>query len=197
MRLEQSFPGNFALFDLINASSDAHPGTVSVALFLAGQLIFVLILGLVVLWFAGGAAVRRALMQAGVSLGIAMTLSLAIASLVFVPRPYMIGLGRALMAHGPDSSFPSDHGSFFWSLGFALMLMRPLRAVGALIALAGFAVAWSRIYVGVHFPLDFLGSLAIALFSVGISRAVSGWLEPRFFRPVERVYQSAIALVRR
>lgn len=197
MRVEQSFPGNLSLFDLINASSAADPATVSIALFLAGQLIFVLILGLVALWFAGAPATRRALMLAGVSLAVAMTLSVALATMFFVPRPYMIGLGRALMAHGPDSSFPSDHGSFFWSLGFGLMLGRPLRAVGVLISLAGFAVAWSRIYVGVHFPLDFAGSLVIALISAGFARAVSGWLDPRLFAPVERLHQSAIALVRR
>lgn len=197
LSMEQAFPGNLPLFYLLNAGPSANPLTVHLALFLASQLILLLIAGLVLLWFAGTPLARAALMRAGVGLGLAMVLNLVIATAIFMPRPYMLGIGQALMAHGPDSSFPSDHGSFFWSLGLGLMLGRPLRLLGVGITLAGFAVAWARIYVGVHFPLDFAGSMAIALVSVAVARRFSGWCEPRVFVPVERLHQSLLARVRR
>ena len=195
--MEQAFPENLPLFYLLNVGPSANPLTVQLALFLASQLILGLIAGLVLLWFAGTSQARAALMRAGVGLGLAMALNLIIATAIFVPRPYMLGIGQALMVHGPDSSFPSDHGSFFWSLGLGLMLGWPLRLLGVGIALAGFAVAWARIYLGVHFPLDFVGSMAIALICVGVARRLSGWCEPRIFVPVERLHQTFLAKVRR
>jgi membrane-associated phospholipid phosphatase len=37
------------------------------------------------------------------------------------PRPIMIGLGHQYLPHPVDNSFPSDHATFMWSLGFALL----------------------------------------------------------------------------
>jgi len=52
-----------------------------------------------------------------------------------------------------------------WTIAFSLVLHKKLRLTGWVIALLGIAVAWARIYLGVHFPLDILGSALVALSS--------------------------------
>lgn len=77
------------------------------------------------------------------------------------------------------------------------MHRRP-RWAGLLLAVLGLPVAWARIYLGVHFPLDMLGA--------AIAAALSAWLclreERRFIGPVFRwisaIYRRLFsALIRR
>ena len=87
------------------------------------------------------------------------------------PRPYQVMAGAVLRqqpAHG--TSFPSSHTAVTLAVVVALVpfLARPLAAAG--IAYAGL-VGWSRVYLGVHYPLDVLAG-------AGIGMAVGGviWL---------------------
>jgi undecaprenyl-diphosphatase len=77
------------------------------------------------------------------------------------PRPYQVMADAVLRqqpAHG--TSFPSSHTAVTLAVVIALVpfLARPLAAVGI-----GYAVlvGWSRVYLGVHFPLDVLGGAGI------------------------------------
>ncbi|WP_417252276.1 undecaprenyl-diphosphatase [Castellaniella sp.] len=78
------------------------------------------------------------------------------------PRPFMVGLGHTLITHAPDSSFPSDHLTLWWAVAFSLLASSRLRRLGGVLAVSGIPVAWSRIYLGVHFPLDMAGAAAVA-----------------------------------
>ena len=87
------------------------------------------------------------------------------------PRPYEViadAVLRQQPAHG--TSFPSSHTAVTLAVVIALVpfLARPLAAAG--IAYAGL-VGWSRVYLGVHYPLDVLAG-------AGIGMAVGGviWL---------------------
>jgi undecaprenyl-diphosphatase len=77
------------------------------------------------------------------------------------PRPFMIGLGHTFIEHAPDSSFPSDHVTVLAS-GTLTLLLAGERRYGLSMLLAGLAVAWARVFVGVHFPLDMAGAVAVA-----------------------------------
>jgi undecaprenyl-diphosphatase len=49
----------------------------------------------------------------------------------------------------------------FAGIGITLLLGGEM-TLGVLTLVLGFSVAWSRIYVGRHFPLDILGAVAVA-----------------------------------
>jgi undecaprenyl-diphosphatase len=70
-------------------------------------------------------------------------------------------LGHTFIEHAPDSSFPSDHVTVLAS-GALTLLLADERRYGLSMLLAGLAVVWARVFVGVHFPLDMAGAVAVA-----------------------------------
>ncbi len=65
------------------------------------------------------------------------------------------------------------------AVGLYLGLATPRRRAGAFLTLLGIATAWARVYAGVHFPLDILGSLGVALGSAAAVGGLRPWLRPR------------------
>jgi membrane-associated phospholipid phosphatase len=60
-----------------------------------------------------------------------------------------------------SGSFPSGHAATAFACAALLAWASPRLAVPALLLAA--AIAWSRVYVGVHWPLDVLGGAALGL----------------------------------
>jgi membrane-associated phospholipid phosphatase len=68
---------------------------------------------------------------------------------------------KSLLAIPKSHSFPSGHTATAFAGATALSFFFP-RAAPAFFVLAA-AIAYSRLYVGVHFPLDVLGGAAIGV----------------------------------
>jgi len=134
-------------------------------------------------WLRGAADLRQALLMAGVAAVVGLLASVAIGSLWPRPRPLVLGLGHAFMAHAPNASFPGDHLTFWWSVAFSLSQQRRARGVGIALALLGFPIAWARICVGVHFPLDMAGAAGVA----ACSALATPWAARWYLRPVHAV----------
>lgn len=185
--MEIAFPGNIWLFHLINASTAPNPASVLIATALAQYTPWLTIVVLVIYWFLGPSEKRRTLMISGVALAIGLATNFAITSTIYTPRPFELGIGSTLLSHGRETSFPSDHATFLWSLGVSLLMSRTLPRLGAFIFTLGLATAWARIYLGVHFPLDMAASLAISLLAATVALVVSKKLDRILFQPVERI----------
>lgn len=182
---------NHQLFLLIN--SDGHPGAL---LFVLAQL---LATGVVIataalpvgLWIWARRVDRAALLAAALGVAVALGLNQVLGALWYEPRPFMIGLGHTLMSHKVENSFPSDHATLMWSLGLGLVATGAARGWGWAVCLAGIAVAWARIFLGVHFPIDMLGSALAAVAGAAAARpccpAVRRWAIPVVDRLYERV----------
>ena len=93
---------------------------------------------------------------------LAMGLALAIRCSFYNPRPFVLGLGRMLIEHDATTSFPSLHATFLFSLALPLVAQNSARGTALAVLLLGLAVAWARIFVGVHYPFDMAGALMIA-----------------------------------
>ena len=156
---------NEKLFLAINAANvQPAPPLYELAVFCASWLVSGTILLFIILWVRADDERRAELITATFIMLAGLGINQLIGFFYFHPRPFMVGLGHQLVSHLANNSFPSDHGTFMWSLGLSLLFLRRLRIWGAVIVVAGFGVAWGRIYVGIHWPFDMAASLGVALF---------------------------------
>ncbi len=155
---------NQQLFLAIYAGAQAAPWQIALATLIAQWLIYALPLLLGLMWFSGSPATRRTISAAGISLLLALGSSLLIGILYPHPRPFMVGLATALLAHAPTPSFPSDHATVCFTVGFSL-LFGLWRWLGIVTLGIGALVSLARVYLGIHYPLDILGGLLLGLFT--------------------------------
>ena len=154
---------NQSAFLAINAGAHASALVISLAKLLANWSIYLAPILLMVAWVRRSVAVRFALLDATVAALIGLALAQVITAIWYHPRPFEICLGRQLLDHVPEASFPSDHATLLFSLALPLLFCAPARRWGAVLLTLGVVVAWSRIYLGVHFPLDMIGAFAVAI----------------------------------
>lgn len=153
---------NLWAFYALNASVTPEPSSIWMATVLGEYAIMGIPLLLVTLWLTGLRHQREASVTATLSGLAGLFISVVISTLWMHPRPFMLGVGHTLMSHAADSSFPSDHLTLTWSVAGGLLLFKITRPWGVLLGLLGLPMAWARIYLGVHFPLDMIGALMVA-----------------------------------
>ena len=89
-------------------------------------------------------------------------LALVLKLIVGRRRPYVANPDPEPLMHTPlDLSLPSGHAATSFA-GAALLAAFVPRLAGPLFLLAA-AVAWSRVYVGVHYPADILAGALLGL----------------------------------
>lgn len=159
---------NVALFEAIHATAESPRWAVALARVAIDAPMFAAVA--LVLW-------RLARRRAGfwpdawrivLAYGIACVIEAATSVLAFHPRPFAAGYSRAWVRHAANNAMPSSHVAAALILALALFA-RKERRWGALVAALAAAVAWGRIYLGLHWPEDMLGSLFSALLSFGLA----------------------------
>ncbi|HEU5114908.1 MAG TPA: phosphatase PAP2 family protein [Candidatus Paceibacterota bacterium] len=81
--------------------------------------------------------------------------------LYFDPRPFVVGHFTPLIAHAADNGFPSDHALLV--AGIAMVGTMWNKKLGGALWILALLVMAGRVYVGVHHPIDVIGSAIIAI----------------------------------
>jgi undecaprenyl-diphosphatase len=135
-------------------------------------------------WLAGGRTVRGALVAVAPGLlaaGIAIVAVALLGTLLPTDRPFVVAGQAGLIAHAPDSSFPSHHATVGMSMLGARIDDRRLQvAVGAVVMLVGLA----RVLADVHWLADVLGGALIGLACAWTGRAAWSVAWRRWTAPV-------------
>ena len=152
---------NLSLFSWINASPEASNTSIHFAIFIANDLLYCMILLFAWFWLRGNYDTKKQILKAFIFTSIAILVSQCISHVYYHPRPFVMEVGRTLIYHAPNGSFPSDHMLIFSSIAFSY-LFSAQRKLGIFLLVMAWLVAWSRVYLGVHFPLDMLGAFLLA-----------------------------------
>lgn len=87
---------------------------------------------------------------------------LALKHLISRPRPCQIDQAFALLVARPSSSsFPSTHSA--WALGAATAIFMQHRKIGVAAYVVAALIAFSRLYLFLHFPTDVLFGTALGI----------------------------------
>lgn len=189
---------NTALFLVLNAGASPSRFALFVAMVSADYLIFLVPLMLMVGWLRGDTSRRTLMLEATASGLFALLINQGIGLVWQHPRPFMIGLGHTLIPHVADSSFPSDHLTLLLAVGFSFLIAARWSMCGIILLVIALPMAWARIYLGVHFPLDMLGAAVVAAASATCCAGLSKSLIKPVVSPAERLYRKLFAsLIRR
>lgn len=183
---------NRTLFLQINAGESTTAWLIHVAVVIADDLIYLIPLLLVAMWLWGDTRLRHQAIKACMASLLALGANQLINLVWTHPRPFMIGLGHTWTYHAPDSSFPSDHVTILASIGLTLLFGGTFRLATAVLML-GLAVAWARVFVGVHFPLDMVGAVAVAGVAYVVTLPLWRIGGEAFTNYAEQIYRKVLA----
>ena len=185
---------DYGLFSSINGLAGNSAVLDAIMIASAKYLPVVLALVLIAMWLTWKPQNQRSAFLAGASTLIALGVGQLVGFALPRPRPYLAHSVNLLVSRSADTSFPSDHAT----LGFAVAVMvwQCNRRMGAGLLILAFVLAFSRVYVGAHYPGDVLGgavlgtvaSLVLAALS---RRALARNALDRLFRFLARWHLSA------
>jgi undecaprenyl-diphosphatase len=178
---------NISLFLSMNDFARATPWLHGPAVAYAGYGLVVFAGLLVVGWWvarrAGDPARMAAALWAPLGTLLAVAVNQPIVALVHEQRPYDTLTGILVLATPTtDPGFPSDHATMAGAVAAGLFLVN--RKLGLVAALAAVLMAFARVYIAAHYPLDVGAGLLL-----GAVVTLAGWalLRPVLIRAVERI----------
>lgn len=185
---------NHSLFLSINADPASPAWRIQAAMLIANRLILLVPCALAALWLWGGQAQRDLALKVLASIGAALFVSYLCGALWPQPRPFVLGLGQAFFPHKATSSFPSNHTIIIATMAFALIFDRRWAGWGVITLLLAAIIGTSRVYLGVHFPLDIAGGLVLAPVAAGVAIPVWNLVGAPLTGLLQTIYRKVLAL---
>lgn len=162
----------------------SHTGTPvlnELMIFAAENLIYLVPLSLLALWFMPekegtntafqmALTLPRVVIKNGktksvfifVTIVVSLVFSYAMGHLYSHPAPYSVGY-ETLIRETPENSFPSQHTTVVFAFAWALLYLHDRWRDGLIAVLFASLVGISRVYVGVHYPIDIVGGIGASL----------------------------------
>ena len=152
----------------------------------------VMALTLLALWFGGGPANRQKYQLGVIAAAISIAISNGSVELLnnfyFRDRPFVDHEVSLLFYKPTDSSFPANSAVLAMSIATSVWIIN--RRVGATLWCISGLYAFSRVYAGVHYPLDVVAG--------GLIGAAAAWVAHgavRLLRPVFEIVLKAARVV--
>ena len=184
---------NYTVFQWFNNFAGSSKLLDALMIAITNSAVYVAILFMFILWFNNGkkvSAIKKqyTVLYTTLSVIIALLVNVVIHAVYYHPRPFVSHDVHQLVPHTADSSFVSDHSVLVFSIAFVFLLRgEKLKYVALIWAVL---VGISRMYVGVHYPLDILGAAFLTFITSGLVMQST-----RMFEPIARIVFKIYALV--
>ena len=154
---------NMALFHMINQYAGLNPLVDTFAILAAQYMPLIFVMVLIWLWIKKGTTTKNIVLYSIYTAIFGLIINYIIGQFYFHPRPFMIPVGTTLFHYPAETSFPSDHTTFMLSIALMISYFKETRKIGAILAILGLIGGFSRVFAGVHFPLDITGSIGVSI----------------------------------
>lgn len=169
---------NLGLFFLIFGLNNQSKLADYLMIFGAEYVIYFIFILMFFLTIKGGVKEKKSLFLALICLPIAVIIVKLIHLFFFEPRPFIDYAISPLILHKADASFPSRHTLIAAVIAFSYVYFKSKWAL--LFLLLMLWVGISRIYVGVHYPLDIIGGIAIGIITFLIALQIKKIIKVKF-----------------
>jgi undecaprenyl-diphosphatase len=159
---------NLTMLRVINNLGKEFPIFNPLAIFFAEHMVFVLAAILLFYWLTGSHYDKKMVVGGALAFFLAEVIAKTIGFLYSHHQPFALFPNiNQLIPHEIDNSFPSDHTILFFSFAVSTFLHHKRR--GLILLFVAALVGLSRIWVGVHYPVDVLFGVLIATISAILS----------------------------
>ena len=165
--LNMPWDGQFLIWLQENVRSDVLTPIMKLITHLGDKGIFWILIAIVMLFF-------KKTRPLGIMAGIALVFSVLINNVLIKPnvgriRPYEVVDGlRLLIEKQDDPSFPSGHSGASFAAAVVFLVKGP-KKIGIPAIIMAALIAFSRLYVGVHYPTDVITGIITGTFCAIIS----------------------------
>ena len=181
------------LFRWLNADADSPVWFIDAVALYSEHMPTVVIASMLLCLAVGSPRLRQGMAYCLVAMLVAWCCTRLIRWGFPLERPYDMGLGKAWISHGSRPRFPSLHATVAFAFAYGVTLWCAWGRWGLLAKVlawgAALFIGWSRVYVGVHLPLDIVAGLVVGMFSA--------WLVQRFSPQLAALGRSAAYWCRR
>lgn len=112
-------------------------------------------------WFFQKSQNRKMVVEACLSACVALGINVLLGMLFYRDRPFVAHHVNWLIPHVKNASFPSDHATAAFVIATAIWIWRKRDGWIWLFLAAG--IALSRVWTGVHYPLDVIAGMIIGV----------------------------------
>ncbi|MDN3019874.1 undecaprenyl-diphosphatase [Paenibacillus sp. BSR1-1] len=165
---------NIDVFRSINDLGSQFSALNPVVIFMAEYMLFFICFIIVLYWFTRTTKNRRMVIQSLCACALAEILGKAAGQFYSHHQPFAaLPHVNKLVEHAVDNSFPSDHTILFFSIFISIWMVRKKGWWFWLVIPVCIGV--SRIWVGVHYPVDVAAGALLGI----ISALLIHWVMPR------------------
>lgn len=166
---------NISLFFLVQSLVGRSPILDNLMKIGAEPLIYIMIILTLLLGIKGKIEDKKAFLIIILTLPIAFLLIRIIHIFIFEPRPFVTFNFIPLVNETANVCFPSRHTTISAVIAFAFTYFKSKWSLVFLILMLW--IGASRVYVGVHYPLDILGGFIVGIISLLIALQIKQFLK--------------------
>jgi len=165
---------DYQVFQWLNDFAGKESILNAVMRFFAERAEYIMIAGIILYWFTRTKENRMMAIQSLIATAVGFGTSALIANFFYRDRPFVDHVVNQLVPHAANASFPSDHATAAFAIAMTFYIVR--KREGNVWLLFAALIAISRVWTGVHYPLDILAGACLGMVTAwGVHKVCHNW----------------------